>query len=288
MKSVGIDVGGTKTFALLLEKGKIVKEIKKVTPSQREELILLLKGLIQEMSNKNSIPIGVCIAGLVKEGFVHFSPHLPLNDFPLKEELSREFPKVLVENDVTAFVYAEFKKGAAKGAKSVLGVTFGTGIGGGIIIEGKVYKGVSFAGEFGHMTIAVDGPICQCGSRGCWEALSSGWALKREAKERLGVELSVREMAERARKGEKSFIFLFEEMGFYFGVGLANLVNIFNPEAVVIGGGLLEARDLYWEKMILSMKEYALSPSQESVKILPSLLGGKASALGIALLAQER
>jgi glucokinase len=288
MKSVGIDVGGTKILALLLEKGKIVKEVRKVTPSQREELISLLKGLIQEMSNENSISVGVCIAGLVKEGFVHFSPHLPLNDFPLKEKLSQEFPKVLIENDVTAFVYAEFKEGAAKGAKNILGVTFGTGIGGGIIIEGKVYKGVSFAGEFGHMTIGVDGPVCQCGSRGCWEAFSSGWALEREAKERLGVELSVREMAKRAREGEKSFISLFEEMGFYFGVGLANLINIFNPEIVVIGGGLLEARDLYWEKMILSMKEYALSPSQENVKILPSLLGEKAPALGIALLAEGR
>jgi glucokinase len=287
MKSIGIDVGGTKILALLIEDGRIVREVKKATPPVKEKLVTLLKSLVRELSGGNSVPVGLCIAGLVKEGFVHLSPHLPLSGFHIKKELSQEFPNILVENDVNAFVFAELKKGAARGAKNILGVTLGTGIGGGIIIEGKIYRGLSYAGEFGHMTIVAEGPICQCGSRGCWEALSSGWALRREVRERFGLEISVEEVAERARRGEENFLSLFEEMGFYLGVGLANLINIFNPENVVIGGGLLEAQDLYWEKMKLIMKEYALSPSQESVKISPSVLGERASAIGGALLAWE-
>lgn len=285
MKSIGIDVGGTKILALLLEDDKIVKEVRRATPSRREELLDLLKSLIRELSGGDSIAVALCIAGLVKNGFVHLSPHLPLSGFHLGKELSQEFPRILVENDVNAFVYAETKEGAAKGAKNVLGVTLGTGIGGGIVVEGKVYRGLSYAGEFGHMTIMPEGPICRCGSKGCWEALSSGWALEREVRERLGLEISVEEMARRARNGEGDFLSLFEEMGFYLGIGLSNLINIFNPQIVVIGGGLLKVKDLYWKKMGLVMKEYALLPSYEKVEILPSVLGEKASALGGALLA---
>jgi glucokinase len=206
-------------------------------------------------------------------------------------------------NDADAAALGEFYFGAAKGVDDFIYVTLSTGIGGGIVIDGKIHTGaIGAAGEVGHMTIDDNGPICNCGNRGCWETLASGTALTREAKRRIekGVKTSILEYAEgdlekvtpetihsAARKGDSLGKELIARTGYYVGVGLANLINIFNPELIVIGGGLSNIGDMLLKPAFKVAGERAFREAFQAVRFASAGLGRNSGALGAAAFALQ-
>lgn len=193
-------------------------------------------------------------------GILFTSPNLPRwRDVPLRDIIEKEFSKkAFIINDANAAALGELYFGAGRGANDFVYITISTGIGGGIIIDGKIYTGsIGTAGEVGHMTIDDNGPLCNCGNRGCWETLASGTALAREARHRIkeraktsildyadgDVEKVTAEAIDKAAQaGDNLAKELIVRTGYYLGVGLANLINIFNPEIIVIGGWLSQHR----------------------------------------------
>lgn len=283
---LGIDLGGSKIeHGVLTFKGfKFLGRTE--TPKTINEITEKLVDLISNFSGNK---VGIGVAGLVDKnrGKILFSPNLPFKNYDLKTKLSNRTGKeIVLENDVNCFTLAQYQK-MKKKPSSLIGITLGTGIGGGIVLNGKIYRGKGLAGEVGHMRILVDGPVCHCGGKGCLEALASGWALEREGKRIITREIKAEEMAEKARQGEKEFVKIFQKMGYYLGVGLANLTNLFSPEEIVIGGSLIKSKDLFWKEMLASFKSQSFPKLPSSVKISSARNTVGAVAYGAALLAKE-
>jgi glucokinase len=260
---LGIDLGGTKMLvALANERGEICSKHKFETKAAEgpHNVLRHLVIAVAQLLVKENIPqgkldgLGLCVAGFydIHAGKMYSSPNLPgWGHFPLKDELLKLFPlPVFIENDANAAAFGEYTFGAGRGKENLVQVTLGTGIGGGIIIKGKIYRGAAFAGEIGHLMVLPDGPLCGCGNRGCLEALSSGTALAREGRAalRLGImtrlsqmvekreDLQVTHVFEAAQEGDQVAVKIIERAAHYLGVGLANVVNILNPEMIVITG----------------------------------------------------
>jgi glucokinase len=244
--------------------------------------------------------IGIAAAGIIdsKKGKVIFSPNLPgWHEVPLGDAVHQRFNvSTYLGNDASLAALGEWCFGVKKQVANLIYVTVSTGIGGGIICNGKPYTGVlGAAGEIGHMTIDVNGPRCNCGNVGCWETLASGTALAREAVKHIeeGASTSIVEFAggdltrvdakvvfEAAKQGDKLANQLIARLGYYLGVGLANLVNIFNPELILIGGGVAKMGNLLLAPAIKVVEERAFTTSATSVQIRPALLGDDSSILG--------
>jgi glucokinase len=251
--------------------------------------------------------IGVGAAGISnpEAGILFTSPNLPaLRDVPLRDIMQERLGrKTFVINDANAAALGEFYFGAARGARNFIYITLSTGIGGGIVIDGKIYTGaIGAAGEVGHMTIDDNGPICNCGNKGCWETLASGTALAREAKHRIkeGVKTSILEYAEgdvekvtarvihsAAQQGDSLAKELIARTGYYVGVGLANLINIFNPELIVIGGGLSNIGDMLLEPAFKVAGERAHKEAFQAVRFASAELGRNSGVLGAAAFALQ-
>jgi len=196
---------------------------------------------------------------------------------------------------------AEHKFGIAVGCDHLVFITLGTGIGGGIITNGQIYRGVSgSAGEIGHMTIDINGPLCGCGNKGCFEALASGTALEREAKAKIaegartsipkyakesGSRISAKSVYLAAQDGDKLANELIAQLGYYLGVGLANLINIFNPQLVVIGGGVSRMGEMLLKPARKTVRERAFELSVKAARVEVSSLGYDAGPLGAVALA---
>jgi glucokinase len=209
--------------------------------------------------------------------------------------------KTFLVNDASAGALGEHHFGAGRGVNNLVYLTVGTGIGGGIIINGKLYLGQSgSAGELGHMTIDVNGPTCSCGNIGCWEMLASGTAIAREAIRQIsqGEESSLSQMAggkienitaekveAAARGGDGLASGVICKAATYLGVGMVNLVNIFNPEMIIVGGGVAQMGDLLLEPARRVVKERAFQLSAQAVRIVPAQLGDNAGVLGAAVFA---
>ncbi len=292
MKSyLGIDLGGSKIeYGILSSKGFRLLGREK-TPQTQKDIIEKLVHLISSFEGES---IGLGLAGLVnqEQGKVLFSPNLPFKNFNLGREIFKlSGKKILLENDVNCFVLAEYHSRRKKPAY-LIGLTLGTGIGGGIISGGKLYRGKGTAGEIGHICLLAEGPECHCGGRGCLEALSSGWALEREGKKVAGRQIRVEEMAEKARKGEEKYLQIFKKMGYYLGIGLANIVNLFSPDEIVIGGSLIKCKELFWSEMLDSLDRQSFPFLNPPLKLIPKIsrvkrLNGMV-AKGAALLAKEK
>ena len=295
-----VDLGGTKIVAGLADaSGKILhKEIVKTDKSSDplnviQQLSELAKGLA---SGQKNIKIGIGIPGQVKNGCVINMPNIPqLNGVDLLQKLTEFFPaEYVIENDASAAAVAELKYGAGQGYKNFIYVTISTGIGGGIIIDGKLYTGANgTAGEFGHTVILPDGPPCGCGNRGCWEALGSGTALAKmaEAKISSGTAPKLKERAkdtpvnvellvEAAKQGDTDALELLDVNGYFNALGLANLVNTFDPEVIILGGGLSFNGDYFFQPLLKSLKMFKLLNSQNSIQILPAGCKQDAGLLG--------
>ncbi len=313
---VGLDVGGTKIMATALDhKFKILGRSKKRSKSRKgkdekaeERIIRIITEALKDAGNPPIKGIGVGSPGPLdpKTGVIIDTPNLGWKNFPLAAILSEQFKvPVVVDNDVNVGTYGEWCFGEVSKCEDIVGIFPGTGIGGGIIINGKLLHGFSgAAGEVGHMTIEVDGPYCGCGKRGCLEALASRIAIAKEVAalaargdapyiaEHCGTDLAnIRsgEIAEAIKAGEKMVESVVRKAAFYTGIAVANLINILSPEAVVLGGGLVEAMtDLYLEEVNRAVKEHAMRFLRKGVRIVPAKLGDDAVVLGAARMIAER
>jgi len=311
---LGIDLGGTKILtAVINSEGKMLSCDQSITPATKGP-----QAVIQSILESGSLAleqagiaahelgaIGVGAPGLSnpETGILFTSPHLPgWRDVPLRDILEKELgKKTFVINDADAAALGELYFGAARGARNFVHITLGTGIGGGIVIDGRIYTGtLGTAGEVGHTTIVDNGPLCNCGNRGCWETLASGSALAREARQRIreGNKTSILDYAggdtnkvtaevvyKAAQQGDALARELILRTGYYVGVGLANLINIFNPELIVIGGGLTNIGDMLLEPAFKAAAERAYRQSFEAVRFAYAELGRDSGVLGAAAFA---
>jgi len=306
---VGVDLGGTKINAVLSDDcGNIRKrELRETRASEGPNAVIkrIVEAIKAVSSSSKVAAVGIGAAGIidVKTGLITTSPNLPgWRNIKLKDILERDLGiKTYVDNDATVAAMGEHRFGVAVGCDHFVCVTLGTGIGGGIVTNGQIYRGISGgAGEIGHMTIDVNGPRCACGNTGCWEALASGSALEREAKARVaeGAKTSIPKYTKEssgkitakgiylaAQDGDRLARELIEQLGFYVGVGLANLVNIFNPQLIVISGGVSRMGDMLLEPARKTVRERAFELSAKAARVEVSLLGYDAGPLGAVALA---
>ena len=308
MNAIGVDVGGTKIGAgVVTPEGVILNEVRYPTVAGRERLISSIAQAIVEARDEYEVG-GVCLSVpgtvLSAENKVIDAPNLhAIEGIPLKDELEeRTGLTATVENDANAATWGEFRFGAGSEVEHLIFMTLGTGVGGGVISHGVLLRGAQGAGgELGHMTIHPTGHRCGCGNRGCLEALASGTAIQRRAREvanerpasalgRLGIERQVlgEDVTELAREGDEAAISVLEETGTWLGIGLAGFVNVFNPKVVAIGGGVAGAGDLILEPARREVHLRAISPARDFVEIKEATLGPESGVLGAAALARDR
>jgi glucokinase len=315
---MAVDIGGTKILmAIFAPAGKMLAH--EVFPTLVDEgLAAVIERLCRSIGaflKKNNLGpsqltgIGIACAGGIDTGrgvVVHPSPNMPdWVDVPLADILRKKFSTpVLVINDASAAALGEHLYGVGKGVKDLVLFTLGTGIGGGIITDGKLYLGaVGGAGELGHTTVEAAGPRCGCGNIGCLEMLASGRAIERDAISRLRQgarsslsdvvngkieEISAAQVGEAARRGDPLACEVISRAAYYLGIGLVNAVNVFNPEMVVIGGGMAELGDLLIEPGRRMVAVRSFSVSSRAVRIVTARLGNEAGVYGAAAFVFDR
>lgn len=303
---VGIDVGGTKVLAGVVDgSGRVLVSSHRSTPGRRvdsRQVEDALSDALAELTDQVAVAgVGVAAAGFVDRTGerVMFAPHLPWLDEPVRSRLEQRWGlPVLLENDATAAAHAEATYGAGRDARDVVVVTMGTGIGGGIVLDRRLHRGTNgMAGEFGHMQVVPDGTACECGGHGCWEQYSSGNALVRFARSRIGSQPTVLEelcggnpsalsgqmVSAAAEDGDLLAQEAFRHVGEWLGVGLANLVAAFDPDCLVVGGGLSAAGDRLLEPARTALTHSLVGAGQ---RVVPPLrvaeLGPRAGLVGAA------
>jgi glucokinase len=266
--TIGVDVGGTKVAAGVVDvHGKIIEKLKRSTPAARpDDTADVIAEVVLELLDRYDVTaVGIGAAGFVDEtrSTVLFAPNLAWRDEPVKKRVEERIGrKVIVENDANAAAWAEARMGAARGQQDVMLITVGTGIGAGVVVDGRLYRGRwGSAGEPGHYRVVPDGRLCGCGNRGCWEQYASGNALVSEARElaRRSPSAAVRllqlgggtpdgidgpAVTHAAREGDAGALTCFEIVGSWLGHGLADLTAILDPGCFVIGGGVSEAGEM--------------------------------------------
>jgi glucokinase len=306
---IGVDAGGTKLLGGVVDEQLVVHHRVRRTwgDAERGQTLDLFVEAVEEVraAAPDVEAVGFGIPSLVDPatGVSVWSNHLPLDDVPFRDLMSERLGlPVFVDNDANVAALAEHRWGAAKGTNYSITLTVGTGIGGGMVLDGKLYRGSVGAGaELGHITIDINGPPCQgnCPNNGCLETMASGTALAREARafaeanpaSKLGQaldagrELNGMYVTEMAHDGDGDAIDLIALIGQRLGVGLANYVNIFNPEVIVIGGGLLAAGELLLEPAREEMLRRALPFVRDLVRVDAAHFGGDAGLIGAATLA---
>ena len=313
---LGVDLGGTKILtAVVNSQGELLSRDHSVTPAaQGPEAVI--QSILESMSHALSEAgiatselgaIGLGAPGISNPttGILFTSPNLPgWRDVPLRDIVEKELDKrTFLINDANAAALGELYFGAARGVRHFIYVTISTGIGGGVVIDGSIYTGaLGAAGEVGHMTIDDKGPLCNCGNRGCWETLASGTALAREAKQRIkgGAKTSILDYAgghieqvtaqvihKAAEQGDNLAKELIARTGYYVGVGLANLINIFNPELIVIGGGVSHMGDMLLGPAFRVAGERAYKEAFQAVRFARAELGRDSGVLGAAAFALQ-
>jgi glucokinase len=309
-RTIGVDMGGTKLLAGAVDVGLAVRHRAQRSVAGLDQSALLDTAVDAVMETREAVggeiaAVGFGIPCLMdqRSGTGVIAVNLPLHDVAFGDLIAErlEMP-VFVDNDANLAALAEHRAGAARGASEAVLLTIGTGIGGGLILGGRVYRGaVGAAAELGHVVIDMDGPRCQgnCPNRGCVESLASGTALAREAlrlaRERpdsgLGAALAEgRELVgplvtELAHDGDGAAIEVIELIGSRLGVAIASFVNIFNPEVVIIGGGVIAAGELLLAPARAVVAERALPPSKDEVRIVAAEFGVEAGMIGAAAMA---
>jgi glucokinase len=306
--ALGIDVGGTKVGALLIsENGEVLAEERADTPRDDVDATLEVVYRLAEALGKrgDAVAVGVGAAGMVdaEAGMLRFAPNLDWMEVPVRDLVAKRtgLPCVL-DNDANAAAWGEYRFGAGRGHDDLLVVTVGTGIGGGIISGGRLVRGAhGFAAEIGHFIVEPGGPWCGCGNRGCWEQVASGQALDRAAREAAqsrpdsmiadlaGTHAPVgRHVWEAARQRDRMATSILDEVGGRLGEGIAGLVNVLDPEAVVIGGGVVDIGDLLLAPARRAFVAAVEAPDHRpEVPLVPAQLGNRAGAIGAAALALE-
>ncbi len=266
--TIGVDVGGTKIAGGVIDpEGHVLERIRVSTPATTAESVEegIVEAVLSLRAGHEVSAVGVAAAGFVNEkrSTLRFAPNLPMAERPLSDLIApRVGLPVVVENDANAAAWGEYRFGGGRGATDVVLLTVGTGLGGGIVLDGRLLRGAfGIAGEFGHVRMVPDGRLCGCGNRGCWEKYASGSALIQQARA-LAVEqpeaaarmlalaggvaqaITGRMVTSAAREGDPAARALLAEIGRWLGEGIADVADVLDPAAVVIGGGVSEAGDL--------------------------------------------
>jgi glucokinase len=310
---IGVDLGGTKLLAGVVDSDLNVHHRVYRHARESHDTERLLNALVDAVEEARAASaeeiqaVGFGIPSLVdaRTGVAATTVHLPLQDVRFRDLMAERLGlPVAVDNDANAAMVAEHRRGAARGATTAALLTLGTGIGGALVVDGRVVHGASgAAGEWGHMVVDLDGPRCHgsCPNTGCLETMVSGTALAkaglrvaRDAPDSglgralaSGREITGMLVTELAHDGDAAARDVVALMGGYLGVGIANIVNILNPEVVVIGGGVVAAGDLLLEPARQLVAERALAPSRDQVRIVPTRFGDASGMLGAALLAMD-
>jgi glucokinase len=295
LRVIGVDVGGTKTlFALVAPDGTIEARVERPTiTSSQDALLEELDGGVEELRSAHPevAAIGFGIPSRIDQrlGRAIASVNIPLADLDFRERMAeRHGLPVAIDNDGNAAAIAEWKIGAARGFSYVVMLTLGTGVGGGLILDGRPYRGATGSGaELGHMVIQVDGPECACGGRGHLEAVASGRAAGRVAQELYGKGATGEELVRRAEEGEPEAVAAMTQIGRGLGAAIATFVNIFEPEIIVIGGGFGMSNDLLREPALEVILRDGLPPGRDALKIVEAELGRDAGVIGAAMIAFE-
>jgi glucokinase len=306
MRAVGVDVGGTNVRAGLVDAtGKIIDQERAATPDdsgQRLQAIVDLVTEVVERTGASGASVGVGAAGLVDlAGVVRYAPNLDWRDAPLQDDLAAALGVVVrVENDAAAAAWGEYRVGAAQHATGgALMLTVGTGVGGGLVMDDHLVRGATgVGGEFGHMIVAEGGPRCPCGNHGCLEALASGSAIGRMARQAVTEreapdsalfdldEVTGTAVTRAAREGDALAATILARAGTWLGVGIASLVNSLDPEVVLIGGGVLSAGALLLDPAVEAYHARVVARGHRTVPpVLRAQLGDDAGLIGAALLA---
>ena len=315
--AIGIDIGGTKVAGGLVDvDGTITHRARRDTPHRSkspsvvEDTIVDVVAELMELVGSGTVAaVGIGAAGFVAadRATVVFAPHLSWRHEPLQEALQKRITMpIFVDNDANAAAWAEWKFGAAQGETHLMMITLGTGIGGGILINGEVQRGrFGIAGEFGHMQVVPGGHRCECGNRGCWEQYASGNALVREARSLFSANSPIASdlfdraegipgnltgplITQAAREGDPTARELLAEIGNWLGLGIANLAAAFDPGTFVIGGGLSAAGELLLASARETFKRQLTGRGyRPEARIVAALLGNDAGLIGAADLARS-
>ncbi|KPV44962.1 hypothetical protein AN477_04845 [Alicyclobacillus ferrooxydans] len=297
MYTVGIDVGGTKIATAVVDAdGQIIESADVLTKAEQgpeavlDRIVNTVEAVLSSSGVSSVIGVGIGAPGPLnpREGMVYSPPNLPGWDrIPLQAEMQRRLHlPTFLDNDANAAALAELRFGAGSGYRDMVYLTISTGIGGGVILDGKIRQGASgCAAEVGHHIIALDGPLCRCGNRGCLEVLASGTAIARMAEERLGAQLNASAVARLAAQGDSGARAILDDVYRYLGVGLVNVVNMFDPSVIVIGGGVAQIGEPLFEALQQSIDQnHFRSNAFSRVRVLPAQLGTRAGVIGAALL----
>jgi glucokinase len=309
VEAIGLDIGGTKIAGFRVSgDGRVLDHARAPTPAGDSRTVFeAIVEVAAQVRGPAAAAVGVGMAGIVEfpSGVIRYAPNLPLRDVPLQDWLAESTGlPCRVENDANVAGWGEFRLGAGRDANDMLMVTVGTGIGGAIVSGGRLFRGAhGFSGEIGHIIVEPGGPLCGCGNLGCWEQVASGRAigrLGREAAAREPASLLV-ELAEgdpamvtgavvttAAKQGDLTAVAVLAEVGRRLGEGIAGLVNILDPEVVVVGGGAIDAGDLLLDPTRGVFAVSVEAPDHRpQVPILAARLGNDAGGIGAALLALD-
>ncbi len=295
LRVIGVDVGGTKTLAAVVDRhGKIEQDVVHSTDiSSQDALLAGLDAIVEELRDGREIAaLGFGIPSRVdqRSGRAVASVNIPLAGVDFRDRMrERHGVPVGIDNDANAATIGEWHAGAARGARYVVMLTLGTGVGGGLILDGRPYRGATGVGaELGHIVIGLDGPPCGCGGHGHLESYAAGPVADRAARELYGNGSDGHELVERGRKGEPEAVEALAEIGRRLGTGIASFVNVFEPELVVVGGGFGSAAG---ELLLGPAREVlaaeGLSPAKDTVRIVPAQLGFYAGVIGAGMIALE-
>jgi glucokinase len=310
-KVIGVDLGGTKLLAGVVdEQLEVHQRVHKVAEGLTEQALVeanvaAVSELIEHHPDTQAVGFGIPCLIDQRTGNAVMCVNLPLSDLHFRDVMSERLGlPVFIDNDANVATLVETRFGAARGADNVVGLTIGTGIGGGLVLNGELYRGrTGSAAELGHMVIDEDGPRCQgnCPSNGCLESVASGIAIGREGRlaadeepdselgqaAASGQEITGELVTQLALGGDEVSRMVLGQIGRQLGIGLTNFVNIFNPEVIVVGGGAMAAGDLLLDPAREEMRARGLRPNRDQVKVLPARFGPEAGMLGAGVLALD-
>ena len=305
--TIGIDIGGTKVLGGVVDaSGKIIESARRVTPAAGgKELIATIVELIKELNSKHEIAgIGICVAALISadQGTIVGAPNIAnLSELNFVAEIKKVFDlPVIAENDANAAMWAEYKFGSAKGFNPVMFFIIGTGMGGGLVIDGKLFRGANGIGaEFGHMIVQPKGILCGCGAHGCIEQYASGSALMRYAKDAITADpiagkalldaagginnLTGEILTEAAKNGDQLAISAFNKQADWLGSACASYTLLLDPQAIVVGGGVVQAGELFLAPVRAAMEKYMpFAGTHLLPKVIAAKFGNDAGVIGAA------
>ena len=294
-KVIGVDVGGTKILAgVITEDGSVLERVEIPSPTASQEGLLgALDQAVEALLDDDVEAIGFGIPSRIdqRSGMVLGSVNLPLAGLCFRQRMCERFDLPAgIDNDANVAAIAEWKAGAGRGTSDLVMITLGTGVGGGLILGGKPYRGAIGAGaELGHMVVMHDGPACygNCSGRGHLEALCSGHAATLLAREVFGPDCDSRKLVEMARAGEERALEVLRTIGLRLGSAIGSLINVFNPEIIVIGGGFAAAGELILAPARERLATEALSGMSELTRVALAELGPDAGMIGAGFVAFE-